>query len=125
MASTPDRLKKDLANAKALAAILEEEYATLRNAKVALIKSEKNGDPAASANGDVGDATQNDAAMAETVEEEEDPEPRELGSEAVERRIEKVMVDLQEQGQLDLSDEVALEAKKVRFCGDLVMENLS
>ena len=62
-----------------------------------------------------GDAPQEDTAMGDaTGETEDDPEPREMGSEAVERRVEKVMADLQEQGAVDTSDERALEAKRVK-----------
>jgi len=45
--------------------------------------------------------------------EEDDPEPNERGSDAVERRIEKVMVDLKGQGLVDPDDENAVHAKKV------------
>ena len=43
VASKPDRLAKDLASAKALAAVLEDEYETLRKAKFDA-KPEPNGD---------------------------------------------------------------------------------
>ena len=102
-------MAKDLENAKKLAAILEEEYMTLRKAKID--EKPQNGD---AANGE-GEAPGEDAVMRDsTAEAEEDPEPREMGSEAVERHIEKVMADLQEQGAVDTSDEKALEAKRVR-----------
>lgn len=45
--------------------------------------------------------------------EEDDTEPGERGSDAVERRIEKVMIDLKEQGLVDLDDEKAVPATKV------------
>lgn len=54
-----------------------------------------------------------DATMAAPEGEDEEPEPRERGSDAVERRIEKVMTDLREQGVIDVNDEKAYEEKKV------------
>ena len=94
------------------AAILEEEYMNLRKAKID--EKPQNGDASASANGEQTDAPNEDSAMRDaTAEAEDDPEPREMGSEAVERRIEKVMADLQEQGAVDTSDEKSLEAKRV------------
>lgn len=105
---------KDLENARKLTSLLEEEYLALRKAKVD--EKGQNGDSNTN-----GDAPQEDASMGDsTGDVEDDPEPREMGSEAVERRIEKVMADLQEQGAVDTSDERALEAKRVRvgsrFC---------
>jgi len=118
VASKPDRLSKDLANAKRLAAILEEEYETLRKLKIGQ-KKEANGDAAAN-----GDADHADAVMADSTGEEDDPEPRERGSEAVERRVEKIMADLREQGLVDASDEKAWEAKKTVVSLDLYLAYL-
>ena len=70
----------------------------------------QNGDASAGANGENAEGPHEDSTM---MDAEDDPEPREMGSEAVERRIEKVMADLQEQGAVDTSDEKALEAKRV------------
>lgn len=97
-------------NAKALAVILEEEYETVRKLKIQPKKED--GDEA---NGDAAnvDVTMTDSAGAV----DDDPEPKERGSEAVERRIEKVMADLRDQGLVDLADEKALEQKKVRLRG--------
>ncbi|KAI0773972.1 hypothetical protein C8Q74DRAFT_1368496 [Fomes fomentarius] len=123
VASRPDRLVKDLENAKKLASILEEEYMNLRKAKV----DEKpvNGNASAGANGEQTEALNEDTAMRDsTAEAEEDPEPREMGSEAVERRIEKVMAELQEQGAVDTSDEKALEAKRTVIALDLYLAYL-
>ena len=100
---------KDLENAKKLAAILEEEYMNLRKARIDV---KQNGDASADANGET-EVPNEDAAMGDVVDADDDPEPREMGSEAVERHIEKVMADLQEQGAVDTSDEKALEAKRV------------
>ncbi|OBZ77035.1 Pre-rRNA-processing protein ESF2 [Grifola frondosa] len=118
VASKPDRLSKDLANVKALVAILEEEAATLRKASVNKTL-EKTGE--ASTNGDV---EMPPVDVAEAGDDEEDLEPRELGSEAVERRIEKAMADLQEQGLVDVNDEKALEAKKTVISLDLYLAYL-
>lgn len=56
-----------------------------------------------------------DVTMSDTInaDEEEDPEPRERGSDAVERRIEKVMTDMKEQGLLDGLGEEEVDAKRV------------
>ncbi|KAI0723048.1 hypothetical protein C8Q76DRAFT_614816 [Earliella scabrosa] len=123
VASKPDRLVKDLENAKKLAALLEEEYMNLRRAKVD--EKSQNGDASTGANGVKSEPLNEDAPMREaTTEAEEDPEPREMGSEAVERRIEKVMADLQEQGAVDTSDEKALEAKRTVIALDLYLAYL-
>ena len=47
------------------------------------------------------------------VEEEE--EPKERGSDAVERRIEKLISDMRDQGLVDVNDEKAFKEKKVGF----------
>lgn len=108
VASKPDRIAKDLVNAKALAEVLEDEYETLRKLKTE-VKSETNGDATAT-NGN----TDGDVAMTGAEESpEEDSEPRERGSEAVERRVEKVMGEMAEQGLVDANDEKAMEAKRV------------
>ncbi|RPD66715.1 hypothetical protein L226DRAFT_529121 [Lentinus tigrinus ALCF2SS1-7] len=123
VASKPDRLVKDLENAKKLAAILEEEYMNLRKAKID--EKPQNGNASDTANGEQTDALNEDSAMRDaTAEAEDDPEPREMGSEAVERRIEKVMADLQEQGAVDTSDEKALEAKRTVIALDLYLAYL-
>lgn len=109
VASKPDRLVKDLANAKALALTLEAEHDNLRKMKFEP-KTDING-TSEEANGTV---EQQDAPMATTDVDEEDPEPRERGSDAVERRIEKVMADLREQNAIDFGDEKAVEDRRVR-----------
>ncbi|KAI0356500.1 hypothetical protein OH77DRAFT_1423431 [Trametes cingulata] len=122
VASKPDRLVKDLENAKKLAALMEEEYMRLRKAKVDE-KPRKEGE-SANANGDQSEAPNEDTTMRDATEDAEDPEPREMGSEAVERRIEKLLADLQEQGGLDTSDEKALEAKRTVIALDLYLAYL-
>ncbi|KZT72714.1 hypothetical protein DAEQUDRAFT_722875 [Daedalea quercina L-15889] len=117
VASKPDRIAKDLANAKTLAAILEEEYETLRKLKIQP-KKENGGD----ANG-----ASADVAMADTAgASDEDPEPKERGSEAVERRIEKVMADLRDQGLVEQADEKekTLEQKKAMVALDMYLAYL-
>ncbi|KAI1789040.1 hypothetical protein LXA43DRAFT_1023033 [Ganoderma leucocontextum] len=120
VASKPDRLVKDLENAKRLAAILEEEYMNLRKARIDM---KQNGDASADANGE-NEVPNEDAPMGDAADAEDDPEPREMGSEAVERHIEKVMADLQEQGAVDTSDEKALEAKRTVIALDLYLAYL-
>lgn len=108
VASRPDRLAKDLANARALATILEEEAAKLRSARFPLPPSPVN-------NGDDAEVKKEDtdATMAAPDDENEEPEPKERGSDAVERRIEKIMADFREQGVINVNDEKAYEEKKV------------
>jgi len=109
VASRPERLEKDLENVKVLASLLEEQASQLRAYKPPTPTADK-------ANGEVQqhDASESngDAKMASPMEED-DTEPSERGSDAVERRIEKVMVDLKEQGLVDLDDEKAVHATKV------------
>lgn len=114
VASKPDRLVKDLANVKALATLLEEQAAKLRKTKIS--KPAQNGNASsAPVDGDAAGGEPTDVPMSELAEgDDEDPEPRERGSEAVERRVEKIMADLRDQGLVDASDERALEAKKVK-----------
>ncbi|KAJ6567356.1 hypothetical protein DFH09DRAFT_1034534 [Mycena vulgaris] len=112
VASRPDRMEKDLANAKALAAKLEGEAAELRKLKVAPKPVDG---AAASSEGDV---------VMEAAEEEDEPEPRERGCDAVERRIEKVMADLRQQGLVDVNDDKAYEVKKTTVSLDLYIAYL-
>jgi hypothetical protein len=82
------------------------EYDNLRKLKI-------KPDPVSSEVDDANGAEQSDAAMANANEIEDDSEPQERGSDAVERRVEKVMADLREQNVLDFSDERAVEARRV------------
>lgn len=109
VASRPERLEKDLVNAKKLASILEEETAKLRAATVAPVASIKteNGDAPTESE----QKPQEDVIM--SAGEDDDPEPKESGSEAVERRIEKVMAELRDQGLVNMNDEAAYDGKKV------------
>ncbi|KAI0677002.1 hypothetical protein C8Q78DRAFT_960315 [Trametes maxima] len=123
VASKPDRIAKDLENAKKLAALMEEEYMRLRKAKVDE-KPKQDGEPSANGDDVKSEAPNEDATMRDASADPEDPEPREMGSEAVERRIEKVLADLQEQGAVDTSDEKALEAKRTVIALDLYLAYL-
>ena len=129
VASRPDRLAKDLQNVKLLATILEDQAAELRafkppppaTAPVPAGSGDQDGtggageEGAVSSNGTAKPEEQ-DAEMAapdggSTAEEEE--EPKERGSDAVERRIEKLISDMRDQGLVDVNDEKAFQEKKV------------
>lgn len=51
---------------------------------------------------------------AETEDVDDDLESKENGSDAVERRIEKIMFDMRDHGLIDVNDEKAYEEKKVK-----------
>lgn len=110
VASRPERMVKDLANAKALVSLMEEEAASLRKEMHVLPTQESNGD-----NAPVNGTSTDDAATADSsgFHYEEDPEPRERGSDAVERRIERIMSELRDQGQFAGCSDDELEAKRV------------
>ncbi|OAX39133.1 hypothetical protein K503DRAFT_769766 [Rhizopogon vinicolor AM-OR11-026] len=112
VASKPDRIEKDLANAKLLASILEEEAMALR-------QFSPSGHESSATNGDTKlvDAVMSDAH----ADHEDDSEPKESGSEAIERRIEKIMADLGEQGVVD---EKVMEMKKAVISLDLYLAYL-
>jgi len=110
VASRPERLEKDLENAKVLASILEEQSAKLRSFKPTPPEDKANGEGES-----VKVEVNGDANMAAPEDEEDDLEPKERGSDAVERRIEKVLADMRDQGLVDVNDEKAYHAKKVSF----------
>ncbi|CAL1701519.1 unnamed protein product [Somion occarium] len=118
VASRPDRLAKDLANAKILASVLEDEYAALRKAHAeAKAQGTENGVETKDGS--------NDVMMADTGnDQDEDPEPRERGSDAVERRIEKVMTEMKDQGLLEGLDDQEVEAKRTVVALDLYLAYL-
>jgi hypothetical protein len=95
-------MEKDLANAKTLASLLEDEAAKLRRTRVETVEVPK--------------PEGEDAPMEDNQDNEDgdEEEPPERGSDAVDRRVEKVMADMRDQGLVDLSDETAYEIKKVR-----------
>lgn len=107
VASKPDRLEKDLANVIALANLLEEEAAQLRQLKVNKATTKP-----------MDESTSTDEVKAEpedTTPEDDEEEPMEKSSDAIERRVERIMSDMREQGILDIEDEAAVAAKKVRL----------
>lgn len=109
VASRPERLEKDLENVKVLAKILEDRAEELRLWKMPPPA------PPSKTEGEDGKADAQDAEMVPPTDDEEvEPAPKERGSEAVERRINKIMLDIKEQGVIDTSDEKAFDAKKVR-----------
>ncbi|KIK65755.1 hypothetical protein GYMLUDRAFT_39277 [Collybiopsis luxurians FD-317 M1] len=120
VASRPERMEKDLANARTLAGLLEEEAAALRKFKPgkddAQAKPEGEDAPMDGGNLENGDI--------DVDGEEEEEEPPERGSDAVDRRIEKIMADMRDQGLVDLSDEEAYEAKKTEVSLDLYLAYL-
>ena len=115
-ASKPDRLEKDLANVKILASRLEEEAAMLRKAK-----PQKQLAVHQTAGGtEAGDEQEVKGDISMTDEQADEDEPKERGSDAVERRIQKVMREMRDQGVVDADDEKAFQDRKVRrhvsFC---------
>ena len=121
VASKPDRLEKDLANAKILADLLEDEAVALRKTKITDLSAKDS-----ALEGIEGENSQTerkeDVSMADgqnSGQGDDDDEPKERGSDAVERRIEKIMAEMRDQGLVDINDEKALQAKKVYFCFSL------
>lgn len=126
VASTPQRIEKDLLQIRQLAAILEDEYATIRRIKdgapeprVEDNKSHgKDGEQSDVVMADSKDVASNGAISTGPTEIDAEPEPLEKGSEAVERRVEKLVAELQPQHDTtedSVAAETSLEAKKVRF----------
>ena len=113
VASRPDRLAKDLANAKILASLLEDEYDRIRRPPPRDDAPPQDGalDPSAQS-GLAEDTLMTDDSLDQDPEEDA---PKSRGSEAVERRIEKVISDLKESGAVDVMNEKEFEARKVRF----------
>jgi hypothetical protein len=105
VASKPDRLVKDLVNVKILAGILENEATSLRRLNTVKDPTTTEGAP----NEESTDSITNlDADI-----DPDDPDPKESGSDAVDRRTEKVMGDLRDQNLVDIHNEKAYELKKV------------
>ncbi|KZT20651.1 hypothetical protein NEOLEDRAFT_1140488 [Neolentinus lepideus HHB14362 ss-1] len=123
VSNKPDRLEKDLANAKVLAAKLEEEFLELRTWQPPKPEAKTSDDTEnAKVNGEDHDTTM--AEVNGNPEQEDEPEPTEKGTEAVERRVEKVVADLVSQGLVDASDEKALNAKRTVIALDLYLAYL-
>ena len=113
VASRPDRLTKDLANAKFLASLLEDEYDRIRRPPPRDDPPPQDGALGPSAqSGPAEDALMIDSSLDQDPEEDA---PKSRGSEAVERRIEKAISDLKESGAVDVMNEREFEARKVRF----------
>jgi hypothetical protein len=108
VASRPDRLVKDLANMKILVGILENEAASLRHLKV--VK-----DPTISVDSPDEANTTDSIAGIDADNDPDDPEPKESGSDGIERRVEKVLGDLRDQHLVDALNGKAYELKKVAF----------
>ncbi|KAF9268347.1 hypothetical protein L218DRAFT_954708 [Marasmius fiardii PR-910] len=114
VASRLERMQKDLANARILAGLLEEEAATLRKFK---ISPQDTPDTTG-----IEDTPMPDSNDAEAEQDEE--EPLERGSDAVDRRIERLLAELRDQDIVDPSDETAHEHKKVEISLDLYITYL-
>ncbi|KAG6889025.1 hypothetical protein C0992_006721 [Termitomyces sp. T32_za158] len=109
VASKPDRIRKDLTSIKSLAAVLEQRASELRQFKPS---------SAGKVDGEVDKPDgEGDLKMAvpEVEDAEEEPEPKENGSDAIERRIEKIMSDMRDLGLVDENDEKVYEDKKVKL----------
>ncbi|KAF9076653.1 hypothetical protein BDP27DRAFT_1313687 [Rhodocollybia butyracea] len=121
VASRPERMEKDLTNAKVLAGLLEEEAATLRK-----MKSKDFAPPKPEEEALMEEKNLDNVVVDVDVdgEEEEEEEPPERGSDAVDRRIEKVMADMRDQGLVDMNDEDAYEVKRTEVSLDLYLAYL-
>ena len=106
VASRPDRLVKDLVNVKILAGILENEATSLR--RLNTVKDPTTTEGAPNEENTTDSITNHDADI-----DPDDPDPKERGSDAVDRRTEKVMGDLRDQNLVDIQNEKAYELKKV------------
>jgi hypothetical protein len=119
-ASRPDRIEKDLANCRTLAALLEAEYAHNRRLP----------ERPADAPADWERATvEQDALLPENADADvdvdpEDPEPRERGAEAVERRAERIADELQARERAESQDERARALQRNTVTLDLYLAYL-
>ena len=113
VASRPDRLTKDLASAKTLASLLEDEYDRIRRPPPRDYPLPQDGslDPSTQL-GSTEDMLMVDSSLDQDPDEDA---PKSRGSEAVERRIEKLISELKESGAADVMSEREFEAKKVKF----------
>ncbi|KAI0047290.1 hypothetical protein FA95DRAFT_1559257 [Auriscalpium vulgare] len=114
VASHPERLMKDLTNAKVLAAHLEAEAVSLRNFKPS---------PRERLTAD-GIVAEDDVAMGMPDDDLDEPDPKEDTAEAIQRRVEKVLDDIRESGGLEVNDESDLEVKKTVVTLDLYLAYL-
>ena len=113
VAGRPDRLAKDLASAKTLASLLEDEYDRIRRPppREDTLSQNDSVDPAAQS-GLTNDTPMADCSLDQDLDEDA---PKSRGSEAVERRIEKVISELRESSPVDVTNEREFEAKKASF----------
>lgn len=113
VASRPDRLAKDLANAKTLASLLEDEHDRVRRPPPRDYPPPQDD----SAEPSVQPGPTEDTLMADSSLDQDPDEdgPKSRGSEAVEQRIEKLISELKENGVADVMSEKEFEAKKVKF----------
>ena len=123
VASTPQRIEKDLQQIKQLAVLLEDEYATLRRLKEGAPEPKTEDIRSHGADGEQADVVMADPATNGTdvnglTEAEPELEPLDKGSEAVDRRVEKLVAEMQ--AQREIAEESGVEStmitKKVR-CG--------
>jgi hypothetical protein len=113
VASRPDRLAKDLASAKSLASLLEDECDRVRRSP----PRDDAPPPDGTLEPDIQSGPTQDTLMANgSLDQDPDEDaPKSRGSEAVERRIEKVISELKESTGVDVMNEKEFEAKKVKF----------
>lgn len=114
VASKPDRLAKDLQQARWLSSRLQEEYRGLRTVRVEQ-KKQSSGDDSEEKNEEQPDIVMTDAA---DDEDDDHIDPKEIGSDVIVRRVEKIMADMRDRGLVDANDEKAVAEKKVGSCYD-------
>ncbi|VDC04076.1 unnamed protein product [Peniophora sp. CBMAI 1063] len=127
-ASRPERIFADLANVRALAAKLDADYRHHRRLPARPADAGEDWEKSAMeewASKKEGEGAETEDIKMEGAEgEEEDPLPIESGAEAVEKRVEIVMMDLKEAGKVDEADEKAYELKKNTVALDLYLAYL-
>ncbi|KAI5122188.1 hypothetical protein M0805_007085 [Coniferiporia weirii] len=129
VASKPDRIAKDLEQVKKLVALNEEEYERVRTFRQEALPFKEGAEGAAAPERN-GSSQDKDASEPAPPAEDvlmtdalaEDGEPREKGSEAVERRIAKLVSDLPEPASD--AEARALETKKNTIALDLYLAYL-
>ena len=112
IASRPDRLAKDLASAKELAKLLEEEYDRIRRPTTRDPPPQDGSSEPNVPSEPPEDTLMGDGSLGEDPDEDA---PKSRGSEAVEQRIEKVISELKESDAVGVMSEREFEAKKVKF----------
>lgn len=122
-ASRPDRIAKDLEQAKQLVAILEEEYERVRSFRPELPSA---GDSTSKGAKDQTDEEHTDSPPAEDILTMDalavEEEPREKGSDAIERRLTKIYSELPEPASD--GEAKALDYKKNTIALDLYLAYL-